>query len=76
MHIKIDQSGKVEDTRINTVVSFSNGKRKSISIDRREKRELQKIFREGKKGHVFIFKTFAILIFLLIKEDIFEIQHN
>jgi len=40
MHIKIDQSGKVEDTGANTALAFSNGKRKGILIDRREKREL------------------------------------
>ena len=75
MHIKIDQSGKVEDTRVNTTLAFSDGKRKTILIDRREKRELQKIFRQNNKGHVFIFKTFAILIFLLIKDNLMEIQH-
>lgn len=60
---------------MNTVVAFSNGRSKSILIDRREKRKLQRIFRERNKGHIFIFKTFAILIFLLIKKDLFEIQH-
>lgn len=75
MRIEIDQSGKVEDTRINTVIAFSDEKSKSILIDRREKRELQKIFRENNRGHVFIFKTFAILIFLLIKDDLHKIQH-
>lgn len=75
MHIKIDQSGKVEDTRVNTALAFSNGKRKTILIDRREKRELQKMFRQNNKGHIFIFKTFAILIFLLIKDDLMEIQY-
>lgn len=75
MHIKIDQSGKIEDTRANTAIAFSNGKSKSILIDRREKRKVEKIFRENNKGHVFIFKIFAILIFLLIKDNLIEIQH-
>ncbi|MBU2634912.1 hypothetical protein KJ841_00350 [Patescibacteria group bacterium] len=75
MDIETDQSGKVEDTRVDTSIAFSDGKSKSILIDRREKRELKKIFRENNKGHVFIFKTFAILIFLLIKDDLSEIQH-
>ncbi len=57
------------------MIAFSNRKSKSILIDRREKRELQKIFRENNKGHVFIFKTFAILIFLLIRGDLHKIQH-
>ncbi|KPJ54897.1 hypothetical protein AMJ47_02380 [Parcubacteria bacterium DG_72] len=74
MYIKIDQSGKIEDTRVNTALAFSDGRRKTILIDRREKRKLQEIFRKNNKHHVFIFKTFAILIFLLIKNDLTEIQ--
>jgi len=75
MHIEIDQSGKIEDTRVDTALVFSNGKSKSILINKKNKRELQKIFRNMNKGHVFIFKTFAILIFLLIKNDLMKIQH-
>ena len=75
MYIQIDQSGKVENTSANTVIAFSGKKPKSILIDRREKRILREVFRKRGKGHVFIFKTFAILIFFLIKDDLSDIQH-
>lgn len=75
MHIQIDQSGKIEDTTVDTVLAFSNGKNKSVFIGKKEKREVQEFFRQNSKGNIFVFKTFAILIFLLIKNDLLKIQH-
>lgn len=69
MQIEIDQSGKIEYTRVDTVVAFSNSKSKSILIKAVEKRRLQTVFREQKKGRVFVYKAFALLIYLLIKDD-------
>ena len=74
MNIEIDQSGKIEDTSKNTVVAFSNSKSGSIFISARDKREIQNFFREIGKPRVFIYKTFAILIFLLIKDDLKKIN--
>ena len=74
MRIEIDQSGKIEDTNKNTVIAFSNSKSKSIFISAKDKREIQKFFREIGKPRIFIYKTFAILIFLLIKNNLKEIN--
>ena len=74
MNIEIDQSGKIEDTSKDTVVAFSNGKSKSIFISAKDKREIQKIFREIGKPRIFIYKTFAILVFLLVKDDLKKIK--
>jgi len=74
MRIEIDQSGKIENTSKNTVVSFSNGKFKSIFISARDKREIQDFFRRIGKPKMFIYRTFAILIFLLIKNNLKEID--
>jgi len=52
MDVEADQSGKVEDTKVDTSIAFSDRKSKSILIDRREKRELKKIFRENNRGYV------------------------
>lgn len=38
MQIEIDQSGKIEDTRKDTVLAFSNGKNYSILIPAEVKR--------------------------------------
>lgn len=75
MDIEVDQSGKIENTRVDTVVAFSDSKTKSILIPAKEKRRLQKIFREAGKSRVFVYRTFAILIFLLIKDDLKDIDY-
>lgn len=69
MRIEIDQSGKLENTHISTVVGFSNSKTKSIIILSREKIKLQKFFRDIGKRKMYIYDTFATLIFLLTKSE-------
>lgn len=74
MNIEIDQSGKVEQTNKDTVIAFSDDKFKSIFISAKDKREIQKVFREIRKSRVFVYKLFSILIFLLIKKHIKRID--
>lgn len=74
MRIEIDQSGKIEDTSKNTIITFSNNKFKSIFISAKDKREIQKFFRRIGKPIIFVYRTFAILIFLLIKNNLKEIN--
>lgn len=74
MRIEIDQSGKIEDTSKNTIIAFSNGCFCSIMIKAREKREIQKIFRKIGKKRIFVYKTFSVLIFLLIKNYLNKID--
>jgi len=69
MKIEIDQSGKLENTNISTVVGFSNGKCKSIIIASREKIRLQKHFRDIDKRMIYIYFTFSAMIYLLIKSE-------
>lgn len=74
MKIEIDQSGKIEDTNKDTVVAFSNDVFGSILIKGKDKREIQKIFRKIGKRRIFVYRLFAILIFLLIKKYIKKIS--
>lgn len=74
MRIEIDQSGKIEYTTHDTVVAFSNHKSKTVFIQKKDKRAIQKICRKYKQSSIFIYKTFASLIYLLIKDDLKEIQ--
>ncbi|OGL77797.1 hypothetical protein A3J43_04300 [Candidatus Uhrbacteria bacterium RIFCSPHIGHO2_12_FULL_54_23] len=67
MHIEIDQSGKIEDTSHDTVVAFSNDVNHSVVMRARDKRRVEAIFRRMGKRRVFMYKLFAILVFLLIK---------
>lgn len=72
MIYKIDQSGKIEYTSHDTVIAFSNGKKKAILIKAREKRILQKRFREAEKIRVFPLRLFSLMIFLLLKNEPFH----
>jgi len=67
MKIEIDQSNKIETTNKQTVIAFSNGISAVLSISSKDKKELQAIFRKISKPRIFVYKLFAILIFLLIK---------
>jgi len=68
--IYIDQSGKVEYTNKQTVVAYSNGRNKALFISSISKKKIQKVFRDAGKPDLFAYRTFAILIYLLIKEDL------
>ena len=74
MKIYIDQSGKVEYTSQSTVVAFSNGKTKTLVIKAVDKRYIQNYFRLAGKPDIFTYKTFAVLIFLLVKDDLEKIS--
>lgn len=70
MVCEIDQSGKVEDTRKLTVVCFADGKVKTLLISAKEKRRTLIAMRAidiPRKN--FVFRIFAGLVFLLIKDE-------
>lgn len=70
MRIEIDQSGKIEDTNRPTVISYSNSKMKTLIILSKDKKLIQKLFRQAGRPKIFVYRTFAVLIFLLLKDDI------
>lgn len=73
MVCEIDQSGKVEDTRKLTVVCFANGKAKTLLISAKEKRMALNAIRDlDKPKKTFVFRIFAGLLFLLIKNEDLE----
>ena len=67
MKIYIDQSGKVEDTSLDTVVAYSNGDVVAIVIKASEKRKIQQFFRLAGKPKMFVYRTFAALLFFLLE---------
>lgn len=70
MRIEIDQSWKIEKTNKLTVIAFSNSKNGVISIKSREKKLIQKYFREIGKPRLFAHFTFAALVFLSVRKEI------
>lgn len=67
MNYQIDQSGKVEQTDKDTVIAFSNSKVGAVILTKKEKRHLQELFRRIGMPAIFVDATFAVLLYLLIK---------
>ncbi len=72
MNVEIDQSGKIEHSNRLTVIAYANnGKSKSLLISGPEKQLLLTLARQlDWPQKTFIFKIFAALIFVLIKDDL------
>ncbi|OGK52889.1 hypothetical protein A2970_02145 [Candidatus Roizmanbacteria bacterium RIFCSPLOWO2_01_FULL_44_13] len=68
MRIEIDQSGKIEQTQWNTIISLSNEIRYSIILNKKIKRRLQTKFRNYNKPRMFVYQVFSALISIIFKE--------
>lgn len=66
MRYEIDQSGKIEQTHLNTVLAVSNGKKRTVFLTKKEKRLLQRLFRAQGKRSGFVYEVFSVLVSLLI----------
>lgn len=67
MRVEIDQSGKIENTNRPTVLAFSNKECGVLVILAKDKKRIQKYFREIDKPKLFIPITFISLVWFLIK---------
>lgn len=67
MKIEIDQSGKIEQTNLDTIIALSNGIKYSLLLRKKDKRILQQYFRTTDKYSLFPYITFSICIALIIK---------
>ena len=74
MRIEIDQSGKIENTHKPTVVAYSNKISKSILITSRDKQSIQKYYRTIGQPKIFVYKLFAVLIYVLIEDRLTKID--
>lgn len=63
---QIDQSGKIEQMSLNTIIALANDVQYSIVLPKKVKRLLQEIFRNQKRPRMFIYDTFAALIALVL----------
>lgn len=69
MKVEVDQSGKLEKTSVPTVIAFSNGISKSAIISAEEKRKLETHFRSLGKRRVYVYQSFAAILFLLLQDE-------
>ena len=72
MHIEIDQSGKIEQTDVDTIVAFRNGEQYSVLLKKKVKIELLTEYRNKHKD--IYYRLFAILIFYCIRNYLHKIQ--
>ncbi len=70
MHIEIDQSGKIEQTDMDTIVAFSNNHQYAILLPKQVKKILIRKYRKEKQ---IILKLFVICVYYSIKDYINEI---
>lgn len=74
-HVEVDQSGRIEYTRHDTVLAFSNGISYSILIPRAVKRNcINELRRRGLSGTTFYIRLFATALFLLLKDYIGDLE--
>ena len=75
MHVEVDQSGKIGDTGVPTVLAFSNRISFSILIPPAVKREsLRKLRARGRRGKSLYLQLFAVALYLLLKEHITKLS--
>lgn len=75
MKIEIDQSGKIGDTKVPTVLAFSNGKEYAILIPATVKRGcIQHLRVKGKMETRLYIQLFAVGLYLLLKRDINSLE--
>ncbi|MFQ5855163.1 MAG: hypothetical protein ACE5LU_05925 [Anaerolineae bacterium] len=71
MHVEVDQSGKIGDTKVPTVLAFSNSESYAILIPATVKRDsLRALRQQGKSGTTLYLEVFAIGLYLLLKDHI------
>ena len=70
MHIEIDQSGKIEQLNMNSVIAFSNKNQYSVLISKEVKREVYKIYK-GKVKELG-YRLFCVGVYFCLKEYIRE----
>jgi hypothetical protein len=72
--VEVDQSGKIGDTKVPTVLAFSNDKKRAILIPATVKRACLRALRKAGKGEALYYLLFATGLFLLLKDDMEAIQ--
>ncbi len=69
MRVEVDQSGKIADTKVPTVLAFSDEESYAILIPAQVKRDcVQRLREQGRTGKVLYMRLFAIGLFFLLKD--------
>lgn len=75
MRVEIDQSGKIGDTSVDTVLAYSNAESYTVLIPRQVKREcLLLLRRQGIPANTIYYRLFSISLYFLLRERIDRID--
>ncbi|MDL1912344.1 hypothetical protein FBQ81_16900 [Chloroflexi bacterium CFX6] len=75
MKVEVDQSGKIGDTKVPTVLAFSNGRKYAVLIPATVKRKIiEKLRHQGRSGRFLYSKLFAVGLYLLLKDHIRQLK--
>ena len=71
MHIEVDQSGKIGNTAVPTVLALSNDMSVTLWISAAAKREcVRRLRQQGKAPALFYMELFAAALFLLLRSHL------
>ena len=74
--VEVDQSGKVEDTRVDTVLAFADGESRAALIPAKAKRVcLEWLRRRKPKSPAHFLKIFAAGLFLLLQDHLDRVEY-
>lgn len=73
-NVEVDQSNKFERAAKDTTVAFSNDISGSALMPAKEKRKVKQRFRGLGKPKIFVYQSFAVLIFIALKPHLKEID--
>jgi hypothetical protein len=74
--VEIDQSGKIEDTKEDTVLALSNGMQYAILIPATVKRAcITRLRQSGAHGKTFYLRLFAVALYFLLRDHIAMLSH-
>jgi len=75
MKVEVDQSGKIVDTKVPTVLAFSNGKQYTILIPSTVKREcIQSLRGRNKLEKRLYIQLFSVCLYLLLRKDALKLN--
>ncbi len=73
--VEVDQSGKIGDTTVATVLAFANGIEQAILIPAKDKRIcIQRLRRRGYGARLY-YLLFATALFFLLRDHVEELDH-
>ncbi len=71
MHVEVDQSGKIGNTKVPTVLAFSDGSSYAVLFPATVKRAcLRELRQRGKSGTTLYLQLFSTGLYLLLREHI------